>query len=381
MQKKFQQLVKGSSKRAVQYDVDFTVNALLMYPQTGNLFAKWKLPGLVLGPQQSGLTQTAAVNPLQHHAIWDHQTRFPVTFEVNACTNYVQPLLLHISIREATPRKRKAKRIGVVDINLAEFLSNDEKTRIFPLKKTNFNCSIKVTIESWQKSGDPLFLRPASSSPAPRIALPISVITDSQLGLSWSMGSGVSEEYKCNSRRHCASPRTPPSPQGDGSLGKEQASTKESKESKLQRFHSGGSAAVDSGTIRRSTSDGGVADLLREDLINDKLGLGVMRISESDREEVVNERAKRDLFGTASSSLSSDVKGTSIEEVRVQILKSTPNLSFNCGKDSRYSKNKGQDSPIDADMLAHILREHLASKNELVQSVQFSGEKSHETSP
>ena len=76
---------------------------------------------------------------------------------VNNSTNLVEPCMLSLWVKQLDAKTNKFERVGDVELNLSEFLSSNETSRICLLHNSKMNSSLMLTIRTRQFSGDPMY--------------------------------------------------------------------------------------------------------------------------------------------------------------------------------------------------------------------------------
>ncbi|KAF0686048.1 Aste57867_22142 [Aphanomyces stellatus] len=138
------------------FDVDVRVHACSNIPHTnGRVYGVFKFRG------QRARSSMEAVGK-EHSVQWKPWAfALPsVVFEVSPATHVLESQCLRLSIRQEAPRRMTGYlRLGVVVVDLAEYVGGAEVTRRFLLENSRFNCCLHVTIASTQRHGDVLFKR------------------------------------------------------------------------------------------------------------------------------------------------------------------------------------------------------------------------------
>ena len=142
-------------QKKLVFQTCITVHECTNIPQSlGRVYCKWKTQS------QSKLAGvTPAVKVVGTTAKWDF------TFTMHACelgasskTNVVSDYFVRLSIRqESTTNVKGFVRLGVVNINLAEYAGKHAITRRYLLSESSFNSTVHVSVKTTQLDGDPLF--------------------------------------------------------------------------------------------------------------------------------------------------------------------------------------------------------------------------------
>jgi hypothetical protein len=141
-----------SNKRELRFKIELCIHELTHIPQpNGTLFAKWKTPGGVISDETSK-------QRIQNHTVrWAESFEFECSVSVDNASNIVDSCPVRISIRQETNNAAGFERIGVVIVDLAEYVSSRESTRRYLLQMSNLNSNLKITVRCQQTSGDPMF--------------------------------------------------------------------------------------------------------------------------------------------------------------------------------------------------------------------------------
>ena len=137
--------------RRRSFEISMTIVELSNYPEMGVLAVKFRDEH-----GNTGITDRAAIDTATHPAVWNHTANFVHDFFCDVHNSNVKRCNMHFSVRHITPGSQKETKVGVVDINLSDFLDSSEKTRAFLLQRSRSNSSLKVTIESRQIAGGPI---------------------------------------------------------------------------------------------------------------------------------------------------------------------------------------------------------------------------------
>ena len=116
--------------------------------------------------QKGGYTDKAWVDG-QHSAVWNTELILEnARFAVDTETNIVQPYTLHLSVRQVVPATGGHRKVGVADINLAEFLASSTGLgRVYLLRRSAVNASLRISVKALQLEGDPMFCCPKGTGP------------------------------------------------------------------------------------------------------------------------------------------------------------------------------------------------------------------------
>ncbi|DAZ93674.1 TPA: hypothetical protein N0F65_008182 [Lagenidium giganteum] len=151
----------GSTSPAVQVAFDVAVQlhgcSNIPHPRT-RVYCKWKLQSV--GGRVFGLTDSCEVTSA-NQVVWDH------TFDLRECvmkmvpqSKIVKPCVLRLSVRQENRGVTQAyKRLGVVNIDLAEFAGCGDTPRTYLLEESRLNSTLSVTIRADQVKGDVMFRR------------------------------------------------------------------------------------------------------------------------------------------------------------------------------------------------------------------------------
>lgn len=137
--------------RRRRFEISVTIVELSNYPEMGLLKVKLK--------DEHGnisMTDKATVDPASHTAVWNQTYNFVHDFYYEVHNNDVKRCGMHFSVRQITPGSEKETKVGIVDINLSDFLGSNDKTRAFLLQRSRSNSSLKVSVESRQIDGGPI---------------------------------------------------------------------------------------------------------------------------------------------------------------------------------------------------------------------------------
>ena len=137
--------------RRRRFEITMTILEVSNFPEMGVLAVKYRDEH-----GNTGITERAAIDTATHTAVWNQTYNFVEDFFYDIHTNDVKKCDMHLSVRHITPGSQKETKIGIVNINLSEFLDSQEKTRAFLLQRSRSNCSVKVTVESRQIDGGPI---------------------------------------------------------------------------------------------------------------------------------------------------------------------------------------------------------------------------------
>lgn len=146
----------GRKKRRLTFEVKLVIHELSHIPlSAGDVFVKWKLPGVRGGAY--GFTEPVPIGA-DHRAVWG--TKFPpfnVTLSVDDDTNLLDSLVLRLSVRMNTTASAAHTRLGIVELDLAEYAGTAKTSRKCLLDKSDINSSLRITMYMEQKKGDPMF--------------------------------------------------------------------------------------------------------------------------------------------------------------------------------------------------------------------------------
>ncbi|KAM3572320.1 hypothetical protein VYU27_005659 [Nannochloropsis oceanica] len=150
--------LRRASSRSLKFEVTLTIHGLLHYPQSGRLFVKWKD-----GQGSYGLTKAVNVSTRDYTVRWEIPFTFLASFRVDNESNILLPRMLHFSVRQTHRRTGAIKRVGILDINMSEYLAAGRKTDLCLLQESRFNASLHFTLASRQLMGDPLYRCPLAA--------------------------------------------------------------------------------------------------------------------------------------------------------------------------------------------------------------------------
>lgn len=103
---------------------------------------------------------TNHVDISQHFVKWEQKFEFEVDMTVDNESKFIQPLLMRISVRQELDSNRsKHKRLGVVTIDLSEYVTKTSGTgnaitRVFLLQESKMNSLVKLSIAIDNLSSD-----------------------------------------------------------------------------------------------------------------------------------------------------------------------------------------------------------------------------------
>jgi hypothetical protein len=141
-----------SNKRELRFKIELCIHELTHIPApNGTLFVKWKTPGGMI----SGETRRQRIQ--DHTVRWTETFEFDCTVTVDNASNVVDSCPIRISIRQETTSAAGFERIGVVTVDMAEYVSSRESTRRYLLEMSNLNSNLKISVRCQQTSGDPMF--------------------------------------------------------------------------------------------------------------------------------------------------------------------------------------------------------------------------------
>jgi hypothetical protein len=152
--------VKFSNRRELTFHISLTIHELTHVPAGyRTLYAKWKTSG------NTAHACTGKHRISDNTVTWEDTFEFDCELTVNNATNVMDSCPVRISIRQDTRSCSGFDRIGVAVIDLSEYAGNWKKTRRYLLQSSSFNSTLKVTVQTRQLSGDPLFkTRPTTDS-------------------------------------------------------------------------------------------------------------------------------------------------------------------------------------------------------------------------
>ncbi|CAK4613956.1 hypothetical protein LEN26_015274 [Aphanomyces euteiches] len=171
---------------AVVFDVHVTVHACSNIPHShGRVFGVWKFTG------RRGLSSMERVGK-DHNVVWAPpwcislpSIEFPLTNQVMASQS------VRFSIRQEKNNSTNGyTRLGVVVVDLAEYVGGEETSRRFLLDKSRVNCTLHMTIASTQRQGDVLFKR-RESNQAPLVSSQCSLWSHDEI---WRSSRTFSDE-------------------------------------------------------------------------------------------------------------------------------------------------------------------------------------------
>jgi hypothetical protein len=88
---------------------------------------------------------------------WEESNDIFCDLTVDLETDLLDPFSIRLSVREETEAPGKFNRVGIVDLNVAEFAGRKSSSRAFSLSNSRINARLKVTLSLLQLSGDPFF--------------------------------------------------------------------------------------------------------------------------------------------------------------------------------------------------------------------------------
>ena len=119
-------------------------------PQSdARVFCKYKAPGKLEGKSE-------AVGVQSHRVQWEYAFSLePVKMTVSKRTRQVEDYNVRLSVRQV--ENAKFKRLGIVMLNLADFVGKPQATRRYLMQNCQWNATVKVTVHTQQIQGDPFF--------------------------------------------------------------------------------------------------------------------------------------------------------------------------------------------------------------------------------
>lgn len=158
MQRIKRTLLLTKATKPVVFQVTITVHECTNIPQSrGKVYCKWKTQPKT---KLEGYSSLTAITD-DCRAKWDYQLVIAeCDMEVNPETNIVKNYYIRLSIRQESLTDPKGfARIGIVKINLAEYVGQQPLTRRYLLEDSSFNSTVQVTVKTLQLGGDPMFKR------------------------------------------------------------------------------------------------------------------------------------------------------------------------------------------------------------------------------
>lgn len=148
-------------KKRFKFQVTLFLEELCSVPfVTGSLHCKVRLR------DGGNFTETTNWSDVQNHTvIWKKKFVFQCKMSANPATGILESCVLRISIRKESKGGKGAVKVGLVDLNLAEFAGSNHTTRhclLEPYQEKNRldNSLLKVIIGLHLLSGDPCFKIP-----------------------------------------------------------------------------------------------------------------------------------------------------------------------------------------------------------------------------
>jgi hypothetical protein len=140
----------------LRFRVHVTIHSLEHIPYArGFIMIKWKTKG----HKHEGITATREVTAYTCH--FNEDFEYEQQLSVNKKTNIVQSEILRLSVRQDLTGRDDFERMGIVEIDLAQFAGTREITTIFLLKESKVNSSLRVTVRMRLIAGDPVFKCPS----------------------------------------------------------------------------------------------------------------------------------------------------------------------------------------------------------------------------
>ena len=97
-----------------------TILEVSNFPEMGVLAVKYRDEH-----GNTGITERAAIDTATHTAVWNQTYSGGLFYDIH--TNDVKKCDMHLSVRHITPGSQKETKIGIVNINLSEFLDSQRK--------------------------------------------------------------------------------------------------------------------------------------------------------------------------------------------------------------------------------------------------------------
>ncbi len=144
----------ASTKRQLRFHVQLCIQELTHIPlESGTVFVKVKTNEVV---------HETTRQRIQNHTVrWGESFEFEAPLDVDQATNIVESFAIRLSIRQEA-NSASFERIGVVVVDLAEYVSTRESTRRYLLAMCTSNSSLKISVRCRQTAGDPMFRARAS---------------------------------------------------------------------------------------------------------------------------------------------------------------------------------------------------------------------------
>eukprot|EP00050_Salpingoeca_kvevrii_P013215 m.27386 g.27386 ORF g.27386 m.27386 type:complete len:249 (-) comp4753_c0_seq1:312-1058(-) len=142
------------TKKKLKFQVDFELTVLNSVPYAnGIVFAKLKLPG-------GDFSAKSDRRPIENNTVaWKQSFSFVAKMTASAA-GVLNPCALHISVRKESQGGKSYVKLGVADINLAEFAGAGRCERRYLLQATQSNCILQVAALLSLIAGDPCFKAP-----------------------------------------------------------------------------------------------------------------------------------------------------------------------------------------------------------------------------
>ncbi|KAL1922547.1 uncharacterized protein VTP21DRAFT_10086 [Calcarisporiella thermophila] len=146
-----------SKRKKPVFELTLVVHELANVPLvSGHYSVRWRLKGSAA--QSQGETQRA---PLRNHCVrWGQKFQTSVQLIVGK-DNILQPCELRLYIKQESINGREATNVGVVILNLSEYVNGGGEMRRYLLQESKFNSTLKLGISLRQIEGDASYVVPS----------------------------------------------------------------------------------------------------------------------------------------------------------------------------------------------------------------------------